>query len=98
MRFSSLGVVDADDRWRRVYEEWRSNGSCGAIGLFGNARRRRSDYVKYRENERVFLLYHADNLCGLLPKSWFSGLEQMAELRRLAAKAGGGRNAAVPAL
>lgn len=63
----------------------------------GNARRRWSDYVKYRENDRVFLLYHADNLFEMLPKAWFSGAGQMAELRRLAAKAGGGANAVAPA-
>ena len=63
----------------------------------GNARRRWSDYVKYRENDRVLLLYHADNLFEMLPKAWFSGAEQMAGLRRLAVKAGGGSNAVAPA-
>jgi len=63
----------------------------------GHARRRWSDYVRYRENDRVFLLYHADNLFEMLPKAWFSGAGQMAELRRLAAKAGGGSNAMAPA-
>lgn len=63
----------------------------------GNGRRRWSDYIRYREDERVFLLYHADNLFEMLPKAWFAGEAQQIEaVRRLAAKAGSVSPAAAP--
>lgn len=63
----------------------------------GHARRRWSDYVKFREDERIFLLYHADNLFEMLPKAWFAGTPQIEAVRRLAAKAGSPSRVAAPA-
>lgn len=46
-----------------------------------------SGYHKWRENERVFLLYVSSNLYQVLPKRWFSPA-QAEEIRTALAKAG----------
>ena len=59
-----------------------------AQGASGHARRAWKNYAKYRENEKVFLLYHADNLFEMLPKNWFRDQAQMNEFRAYAEQAG----------
>lgn len=69
--------------------EW-DEGHLTARGASGSARRPWSNYVKLKEDEHLFLLYHADNLFEMFPKSWFPTPEAMAEFRRLAEAAGKG--------
>jgi hypothetical protein len=47
----------------------------------GSAKRPWSHYTKLKEDEHVFLLYHADNMFEMLPKSWFPSLEKIHEFR-----------------
>lgn len=46
-----------------------------------------TDYVKWRQNERLFLLYHSDVMFQMLPKRAFQGAEQLqsfaAELEQI---------------
>jgi hypothetical protein len=50
----------------------------------GHSKRRWRDYVKFKENEKIFLIYHADNLFEVFPKKWFRDLAHMNEFRRFA--------------
>ena len=53
-------------------------------GANGQAKRPWRNYAKYLEDERVFLVYHADNIFEMLPKRWFKDEAQIAEFRQLA--------------
>ena len=53
----------------------------------GSAKRFWTDYCKVKEDEEVFLLYHADNLFEMLPKTWFVTAESLSEFRDLASGA-----------
>lgn len=46
------------------------------------------DFVRFRENKQLFLLYVADNLFYIFPKRWFSDAAQMESFRQLARQAG----------
>ena len=50
----------------------------------GGGDRNWSDFLKVRENHRLFLLYSTDLLFEIVPKAWFANPEQMAEFRELA--------------
>jgi hypothetical protein len=54
----------------------------------GQSKRRWSDYAKFKENEKLFLLYHSDLLFEMFPKGWFQDQTQIAEFRALAHRAG----------
>lgn len=56
----------------------------------GSARRPWSHYLKVKEDEHVFLLYHADNLFEMFPKPWFPNAETLEDFRKLACRSGGG--------
>lgn len=57
-------------------------------GICGQSKRQWSNYVKCKENEKLFLLYHSDVLFEMLPKAWFQDQTKIAEFRRLAHRAG----------
>ncbi len=59
-----------------------------AQGVNGQAKREWKNYAKFAENEKLFLLYHADNLFEMFPKSWFKDQTQITEFRSLASRAG----------
>jgi YcxB-like protein len=59
-----------------------------AQGASGQWKRPWTNYAKYKENEKLFLLYHADNIFEMFPKSWFRDQTQVAEFRELASRAG----------
>ncbi|WP_198173698.1 YcxB family protein [Lysobacter soli] len=50
-----------------VYE-WDDEG-VRASSSQGEARRAWTDYLKYREDDRTFLLYHSDNMFEMLPNA-----------------------------
>lgn len=54
----------------------------------GSSKRPWVDYVKSKENEQLFLLYQADNLFEVIPKSWFRDPELVTSFRQLASRAG----------
>lgn len=54
----------------------------------GQAKRSWSDYVKSRENDQMFLLYHSDVMFEIFPKSWFLSPEQVESFRQLASQVG----------
>jgi YcxB-like protein len=47
----------------------------------GSSRRPWSHYAKLKEDDHLFLLYHADNMFEMLPKSWFPNSEKIQEFR-----------------
>jgi YcxB-like protein len=49
----------------------------------GQSKRRWRDYEKRKENEKMFLVYHADNLFEMFPKPWFRDQAQIDEFRSL---------------
>ena len=49
----------------------------------GQTRRPWENYLKHKENEKLFLLYHADNMFEMFPKRWFKDEAQLSEFRRL---------------
>lgn len=53
-------------------------------GINGQSRREWTHYAKLRENDRILLLYHADNIFEMFPKRWFRNEDQLSEFRRLA--------------
>lgn len=55
----------------------------------GQAKRSWSDYVKSRENDQMFLLYHSDVMFEIFPKSWFLNWEQVKAFRELSSQVGG---------
>ncbi len=59
-----------------------------AQGKSGHAKREWRNYVKFKEDEKLFLLYHADNIFEMLPKGWFQDQAQVADFRLHAGKAG----------
>ena len=59
-----------------------------AQGISGQAKREWKNYAKYKEDEKLFLLYHADNLFEMFPKSWFRDEMQVSEFREFANRAG----------
>ena len=62
--------------------EWDSDFLMGS-GVSGHSKRPWANYAKYKENESVFLLYHADNIFEVFPKKWFRDNSQMDEFRSL---------------
>ncbi len=50
----------------------------------GGGDRKWGDFLKVKENDRLFLLYSTDLLFEIVPKVWFANPEQMAEFRALA--------------
>ncbi|WP_115528684.1 MULTISPECIES: YcxB family protein [Xanthomonas] len=50
----------------------------------GRLRRPWSDYIRYRENERVLLLYHNDRLFELFAPHWFADQAHYEAFRRVA--------------
>lgn len=54
----------------------------------GQAKRPWRDYVKSKESDQVFLLYHSDVMFEMLPKAWFQSPEQVDAFRRLASQVG----------
>jgi hypothetical protein len=65
--------------WNAEYLEGRSAN--------GQGKRKWRDYVRFTENEEVFLLYLTDDLWEAIPKRSFSA-EQLVEFRSYASKAG----------
>lgn len=59
-----------------------------AQGVSGQAKRKWDNYAKYKEDKNIFLLYHADNLFEMFPKSWFTDSNQVNDFRKLASRAG----------
>ena len=59
-----------------------------AKGVSGETKRPWKNYAKVKENKNMFLLYHADNLFEMFPKTWFENNEQEDEFRGLAKNAG----------
>lgn len=59
-----------------------------ASGASGHSKHEWTNYAKCKENEKIFLLYHADNLFEMFPKSWFSDQTQIEEFRKFAQRAG----------
>lgn len=62
--------------WSAEHIESQSN--------IGSSRRPWNHYIKVKEDEHIFLLYHTDNLFEMLPKPWFRSAEAIHEFRRLA--------------
>lgn len=62
--------------------------SISVVSDTGQAKRLWSDYVKRRENDQMFLLYHSDVMFEIFPKSWFLSLEQVEAFRELASQVG----------
>lgn len=62
---------------------WDSECIC-VVAESGQAKRLWRDYVKSKEDDRVFLLYHSDVMFEIFPKAWFSCREQVEEFRLLA--------------
>jgi hypothetical protein len=58
-----------------------------AQSVGGQSKRKWTNYVRCKENENLFLLYHADNLFEMFPKSWFQDQAQLIEFRSLANRA-----------
>lgn len=54
----------------------------------GHGKRKWTDYVRFREDETVFLLYITDHLWHVYPKRWFGNPSQLEEFRKYAMKAG----------
>lgn len=54
----------------------------------GQSRRPWSDFVRFRENAQVLLLYHNDMLFEVVPVAWFADAAQRDEFRRLASRVG----------
>ncbi|MFC0155119.1 YcxB family protein [Xanthomonas dyei] len=50
----------------------------------GRLRRPWSDYIRYRENERVLLLYHNDRLFELFAPHWFADQAHYEAFRQVA--------------
>ena len=59
-----------------------------ARGISGHSKREWKNYAKYKENDKLFLLYHADNLFEMLPKSWFQDQSQVSDFRVHAERVG----------
>ena len=59
-----------------------------AQGISGQSKPEWGNYAKCKEDEKIFLLYHADNLFEMFPKTWFRDQDQMREFRELANRAG----------
>ena len=85
-------------RHRRIYRQQVSlrspytyswDSEClSVVSETGQARRPWSDYVRSKENDEVFLLYHSDTMFEVIPKVWFQGREQAEAFRRLASQVG----------
>ncbi len=68
--------------WRRIHGQSRGfdnpftyrwdETTLRAASALGNAARPWSHFLKYKEDDRVFLLYHSDHLFEVLPKRWFT--------------------------
>lgn len=79
---------------RRIYRQQASfrasytyswdEESLKAESETGQGRRLWTDYIRIREDERMFLLYHSDVMFEMLPKSWFRDQDQVDAFRRLA--------------
>lgn len=54
----------------------------------GQAKRPWVIYVKSKDNDQVFLLYHSDIMFEVIPKPWFHSLEQIEAFRRLVSRVG----------
>jgi hypothetical protein len=59
-----------------------------ARGISGHSKHEWKNYAKCKESEKIFLLYHADNLFEMFPKSWFRDQTQIDEFRKFAHRAG----------
>lgn len=59
-----------------------------ARGVSGQSKREWVNYAKVKEDDWLFLLYHADNLFEMVPKRWFQNQAQIQEFRELASRAG----------
>jgi hypothetical protein len=57
-------------------------------GADGHGRRKWRDYVRFKENDDVFLLYLTDTLWHVFPKRWFIDAGQLEEFRTYASRAG----------
>lgn len=66
---------------------WDAN-SLEVQSAAGTWKREWTNYIKYKEDDRLFLLYLSDNLFEMVPKSWFRDQEQIAEFRELAVHVG----------
>ena len=58
-----------------------------ARSAIGESKRPWKNYSKYAENAHIFLLYHADNLFEMFPKTWFQSQEQLDDFRAKASLA-----------
>lgn len=66
---------------------WDENG-LEVTWSGGQARRPWADFIRYRENPQVLLLYHNDMLFDVVPTSWFADAAQREAFRRLASRVG----------
>ena len=66
--------------WNAEYLESRSAN--------GHGKRKWKDYVRFKENEDVFLLYITDQLWEAIPKRCFENASQLEEFRQLASATG----------
>lgn len=64
---------------RPVEFSWDAHG-LAYISANGSGNTPWTDYVKWRENERMLLLYHSDALFQMLPKRAFSNDDQLHSL------------------
>ncbi|WP_310601106.1 YcxB family protein [Desulfobulbus sp.] len=81
---------------RRIYKQQKDFASpftytwnsefIEAQGICGQSKRAWKNYAKFKENENIFLLYHADNIFEMLPKNWFGNEGQLDEFRRFASR------------
>ncbi|NYF20420.1 hypothetical protein HDC36_001881 [Xanthomonas sp. JAI131] len=73
---------------------WDENG-LEVTWSGGHARRPWADFIRYRENPQVLLLYHNDMLFDMVPTSWFVDAAQREAFRKLASRVGTGAPRAV---
>jgi hypothetical protein len=50
---------------------------------FGHATVPWSDYVKWKENDHLFLLYVSDPVFHIVPKRYFGGADDVEKLRQI---------------
>lgn len=54
----------------------------------GSSKRPWADYWRVKEDEKIILIYHAENLFEMIPKRWFGDAESLANFRRLTQRVG----------
>lgn len=73
---------------RSAYTYSWDSECISVVSEAGQAKRPWRNYIKSKESDDVFLLYHSDAMFEVIPKVWFHSLEQAEEFRRMALGAG----------